>query len=396
MDMIRELENGVVAPSEGVGKWERAAWDVGVEVAGPNADDVDRLARFPHESLAAMRDFGLLSAPLPEEFGGGGANAAEMACAIRALAFHCASSALVLAMHTIEAFNLGRHGTTPPLRDFTREVAKDQLLLANANSEVGVGGDVARSICALNNVQLPWTLQKDALAISYGEYADAIMSTTRSSPDAAETDQIYVVVRRGSFTLEPLSEWDTLGLRGTCSRGFRIVAEVEPGLVFATPFGTMANEGLGQARQIMLSAVWVGLAEAAAAKAHDYVRAAARRTVGVVPPGALRVAEIAGELQAARSLLITSAIRFASFVEGSEMSTANFSITLRDLKVSTSKLSVNVSRAALEVCGIMGYKQESPFSLLRIIRDAHGGLVMVSNDRYLHDNAQLLLATKTL
>jgi acyl-CoA dehydrogenase len=396
MDIIRELTNGVVAPSEGIGKWERAAWDVGVDVAGPNADDVDRLARFPHESLAAMRDAGLLSAPLPEEFGGGGANAAEMACAIRALAFHCASSALVLAMHTIEAFNLGRHGTTSTLRDFTREVAKNQLLLANANSEVGVGGDVARSICALNNVQQPWTVEKDALAISYGEYADAIMLTMRSSPDAAETDQIYVVVRREAFTLEPLSEWDTLGLRGTCSRGFRIIAEVDPELIYSAPFATMANEGLGQARQLMLSSVWVGIAEAAAAKAHEYVRAAARRSVGVVPPGALRVAEIVSELQAARSLLITSAIRFSSFAEGNEMSGASFSITLRDLKVTTSKLAVSISTAALEVCGIMGYKQDSPFSLLRIIRDAHGGLVMVSNDRYLHDNAQLLLVTKTL
>jgi acyl-CoA dehydrogenase len=396
MDLIRELKNGLVAPSEGIGKWERAAWDVGVEVAGPNADDVDRLARFPHESLAAMRDVGLLSAPLPEEFGGGGANAAEMVCAIRALAFHCASSALVLAMHTIEAFNLGRHGTTPSLRDFTREVAKHQLLLANANSEVGVGGDVARSICALNNTQQSWTLEKDSLAVSYGEYADAIMTTTRSSPDAAETDQIYVIVRRESYTLEPLSEWDTLGLRGTCSRGFRVIAEVDPGLVFDVSFGTMANEGLGQARQLMLSSVWVGLAEAAAAKAHEYVRAAARKSVGVVPPGALRVAEIVGELQAARSLLITSAVRFSSYVEGSEMSQASFSVTLRDLKVSTSKLSVSIARAALEVCGIMGYKQESPFSMARIIRDAHGGLVMVSNDRYLNDNAQLLLAMKTL
>lgn len=394
--MIRELKNGVTAPSEGVGRWERAAWDVGVEVAGPNADDVDRLARFPHEALSAMRDAGLLSAPLPEEFGGGGANAAEMACAVRALAFHCASSALVLAMHTIEAFNLGRHGTSPSLRDFTREVAKSQLLLANANSEVGVGGDVARSICALNNEQEPWTLEKDALAISYGEYADAIMTTARSSSEAAESDQIYVVLRRESFTLEPLSEWDTLGLRGTCSRGFRIRAEVDPGLVYPVPFATMANEGLGQARQFMLSSVWVGLAEAAADTAHAYVRAAARRTVGVVPPGALRVAEIAGELQAARTLLITSAIRFASSLDGGEMSQATFTIILRDLKVSTSKLSVSISSAALEVCGIMGYKHDSPFSLLRIIRDAHGGLVMVSNDRYLNDNAQLLLATKTL
>ena len=51
---------------------------------------------------------------------------------------------------------------------------------------------------------------------------------------------------------------------------------------------------------------------------------------------------------------------------------------------------------ALEVCGIMGYKRDTPFSLDRIIRDAHGGLIMVSNDRYVHDNAQLLLVSKKI
>ena len=52
------------------------------------------------------------------------------------------------------------------------------------------------------------------------------------------------------------------------------------------------------------------------------------------------------------------------------------------------------STAALGICGISGYKRDSEFSLDRIIRDAHGGLIMVSNERLLGENAQLLLARR--
>ena len=42
------------------------------EVAAPNADDVDRQARFPMEAIDALREERALSALIPDEFGGGG------------------------------------------------------------------------------------------------------------------------------------------------------------------------------------------------------------------------------------------------------------------------------------------------------------------------------------
>jgi acyl-CoA dehydrogenase len=389
-----ELNDGLVAPADAVGTWEQAAWRLGAEVAGPAADDVDRVARFPQESSDALKAGGFLSALLPTELGGGGASLPEMVGAVRALAAHCASSSLVLAMHSIEAFNLVRHGTTPALQDFCRELAAENLLIANANSEVGIGGDVGRSICAIDTSTSPWTLDKQALAISYGEAADIVVTTARRSPDAGESDQAFIVCRRSQLRLEPTSEWDTLGLRGTCSRGFRLHVDVDPGLIFPVSFAEIANDGGGQARQLLLSAVWVGLAEAAAARAHEFTRAAAKKSIGTVPPSAIRVAEIALELQESRSLLASLAARFAWLDASSELQNAGFTMALRSLKVSTSSLAVRSATSALGVCGIMGYKRDSPFSLDRIIRDAHGGLIMVSNERLLGENAQLLLARR--
>jgi acyl-CoA dehydrogenase len=394
--MTSELNDGLLAPADTEGAWEQAAWRIGAEVAGPVADDVDRLARYPAEAVDALRSEGFLAALLPKELDGGGASLLEIVGAVRALAAHCASSALVLAMHSIEAHNLARHGTTPPLQALAMEISADGLLLANANSEVGVGGDVGRSLCALDRSTTPWTIDKQALAISYGDNADVVLTTARHDADAPETDQVFVLCRRGSFTLDPISEWDTLGLRGTCSRGFRLRADVDPDLIFPSPFAVVANDGGGQARQLLLSAVWVGLAEAAAARAHAFVRAAARKSIGTTPPSALRLAEIAGELQEARSLLTAQSLRFAWLDANEDLENAGYVMALRNLKVSTSTLAVRTATAALGICGILGYRRDSEYSLDRIIRDAHGGLIMVSNDRQLGDNAQLLLARRQI
>ena len=143
---MAELFSDLVrAPGEAQGRWASDAWRIGVDVAAVYADDVDVNARFPHETIAALKESRFLSAMLPAELGGGDASLADMVAAVRALGAHCVSSALVLAMHCIEIVNLNRHGDSPGLRELSREVAQSELLIANANSEVGLGGDVGRS-----------------------------------------------------------------------------------------------------------------------------------------------------------------------------------------------------------------------------------------------------------
>jgi acyl-CoA dehydrogenase len=388
--------SGMAAPSEATGPVESAAWRIGLEVAGPAAAEVDRDSRFPREAVEAYKQERLLSALIPEELGGGGATLAEVAGAVRAVSFHCVASALVLAMHSIEVSNLVRHGKSEPLQELMREIASKQLLIANANSEVGIGGDVGRSICAVEPTDDGLRLEKQALAISYGEYADVIVATARRSADSEETDQVQVLCRRGEFELEQLSSWDAIGLRGTCSNGFRLIAKVDPDMINPVPFATIASSGGIQASTILLSAAWVGLSEAAAAKAHDFVRAAARRSIGTVPPAAAHLAELAVELQQARSMLTAAATRFTMLEDSEEMESPSFIASVRNLKVGTSELAVHIATAALSICGIVGFKRDTPFSLDRHIRDAHGSVVMVSNERYLRANAEMLLARKHL
>ena len=56
---------------------------IGADVAGPAAEAVDREARFPHESIAALREERMLGALVPRELGGRGATIAELGAVAR-------------------------------------------------------------------------------------------------------------------------------------------------------------------------------------------------------------------------------------------------------------------------------------------------------------------------
>jgi acyl-CoA dehydrogenase len=369
--------------------FDAAVRDV-AEVAASAADDVDAASRFPHEAVAALKERRLLSALLPPELGGMGATVPDVADAVRRMASQCAASALVLAMHSIDLANLVRLGSTDRLQDLLREIAGAQLLCANANSEIGLGGDVERSQCAIEVAgDGRLTLTKEALAISYGEYADVIFACARRSPDSEPTDQVQAICRDAQ--LEPLSDWDATGLRGTCSRSFRLVAEIDPDLIYPVPFAVIASTGGMQNTLLLLSSVWVGLAEASAVKAHAYVRAAARRTIGTIPRSASRLAELSVRLDQLRALHSTACVRLGNAARDGAMEDPDLNATLRNLKVATSEGAVSVAIAALEICGIAGYRRDTPFSLDRHLRDACGGLVMVGNDRVLKASGEMLV-----
>ena len=120
------------------------------EVAAPAAEAVDREARFPHETVAALRQARLLSAAVPARLGGAGLSLTELGRLCQALAQGCASSAMVLAMHTIQVGCIARHaGDDAFFGGVLRALVGDQLLLASMTSEVGTFGETRRSVCAI-------------------------------------------------------------------------------------------------------------------------------------------------------------------------------------------------------------------------------------------------------
>ena len=266
---------------------------IGREVAAIHAADVDVQARFPKETIDAFRAEGLLGALVPTELGGLGHDLRTAAAVVRTVGRYCASSAMILAMHHIQVACLVRHGRSEKLRGYARRVATDQLLLASATTEIGIGGNTRSSTCFVERDGADgFTLTKQAPVISYGEYADAIFTTARRDAESPPSDQVLAVCETPAVTLTPLSGWDTLGFRGTCSLGFTLEASGDAALILDDPFGDISAQTMLPTAHLLWSSLWLGLAEEASWRAQRFVQKAARKDPGTMPPGAIRLAAL--------------------------------------------------------------------------------------------------------
>lgn len=366
---------------------------VGREVAAPLADAVDREGRFPREAVAALREARLLGALVDREFGGEGAPLGQIAEACHALGRYCANTAMVFAMHQIQVACLLDHGRGGDwTRDFLRDVAERQLLLASATTEGATGGDTSRSDCAAEGADGRVRVSKEGCCISYAEEADAVLVTARRAPDAPPTDQVLCVARREDIRLEPAGGWDALGMRGTCSATWRLEFAGAPGQVLPAPYAVVLERTMLPVCHTLWSSLWLGIATDALGRAGAFLRARARQRPGETPPGARRLAEALAALEASRAH-VAGAVRRAegARAEGAEPPGLGFGIAMNGLKTATSATAFRLVQEALLVCGIAGYRNGTPFSVGRHLRDIASAPVMVNNDRILGATAAMAL-----
>ena len=369
---------------------------IGAEVAGPAAEAVDRDARFPREAVAALREERLLGAFVPRELGGRGATIGEIAAVCETLGRFCASSAMIYAMHQIEVACLVRHGLPAPFfRSYLAELAEREWLIASATSEAGVGGDLRRSVCAVEGDGTRIRVTKHAPVISYGEEADDILLSARRTPDAAPGDQVLVLARKADTRLTRTAGWDTLGMRGTRSLGFTLEATGLAEQIVPVPFAEIASQTMLPVSHVLWTSLWLGLASDAVSRARAFVRAEARRTPGTVPPGALRLAETVAHLGTMRAMVHGGRADFErSQNDLGVLAGLGFAIRMNNLKTEAARMAPEIVARALAVCGISGYRCDSPYTVGRHLRDALGAALMISNDRVLSASGAMLLVCK--
>ncbi len=363
------------------------------EVAGPVAADVDERGRFPSETLAALKAEGLLAALVPVELGGGGASLAEVSQGLVALGRRCASSAMVVAMHHIQVACLVRHGRNDLLRRYLEELAEHQYLLASATTEVGTGGDVRSSICALEVSEGRFRVEKQAPVISYADDADAVLVTARRTADSPDSDQVIVLCRPPGLELEQVGEWNALGFRGTCSTGFVLRATGDADSVLDEPYADISTQTMLPTAHLLWSSVWLGIASDAVELARRFVQGEARRKPGTPPPAALRLAEVTVVHQQFTDMVQSSLARYEA-ADADRLSSIGFGVGMNALKVSASTLVVDIVRECMLICGLASYRLDTPYSLGRHLRDSMGAALMVNNDRIMANNAQMLLVLR--
>ncbi|MDX1914851.1 MAG: acyl-CoA dehydrogenase family protein [Methylophilus sp.] len=371
---------------------------IGREIARPNADDVDIKARFPIETANALREAGAFIWPIPVEFGGLGVDSYELAKQCAVLGQYDASAAAALAMHHTQILSAVHHANgNPALQDYMRRVAKENRIIASVTSEVGPGGNMRNSQCAVERQGDRYTLTKKATTVSYGSYADDLMITARKDSTAAAGDQVLVIAERGNFELKDKGVWDTLGMRGTCSEPATVVAHGEAWQVMEVPFADIATYTMVPTSHLFWAACWYGVATDAVNKSRELLRLKARSMPGTTPMGAHRVADLDAELQSMEHEVFGMAREYADAIaqnDNEKLGGLAFAKRINALKLNCSKKVIAIVTEAMATIGIQAYKNNSPFSLSRQLRDAHSAVMQVHNDRIQQTNASILLVHK--
>ena len=369
------------------------------DVAAAHADDVDRAGRFPGESIDALRALGALSAPVPEALGGGGVSLSAIAACCQELGRACGASAMVFAMHHIQLLTIVRHLERDSWFEsyLQRQVAEGRLI-ASVTSEVGTGGDMARSIAAVTPGENGLaSFEKQAPTVSYGAYANDLLTTLRRAPESEPGDQVAALTHSEQHSLEQTGTWDVLGMRGTCSPGSIVRAEFPAEQILPTPFPTISAESMVPVSHILWSHLWLGIATDAFDRARAFVRAAAKQKPGQPVPAATRLSHLLSDLTLLRAEVSSGLEEFLSASEEPgrpRLSTMAAALRFNNLKIATSEQAPRVCQGAMGVCGIVGYKNDTPFSIGRHLRDTMSACLMVANERIHETNANLLLIAK--
>jgi acyl-CoA dehydrogenase len=376
------------------GDWSARARAVAA-IAATHAVDVDSGSRFPAEACAALKEQRLLGVMVSRDLGGEGAGIADVADICYQLGQACSSTAMIYAMHQIKVACVTRHmRDNAMLANTMRRLCTEQLLLASSTTEGQAGGNVRSSEAPVEHVDGRIHLERKASVISYGAYADGIVTTARRSADAAGSDQVLVAFLKSDYTLTRLQGWNTLGMRGTCSEGYTLKATGQAGQILPDPYEVIHSQTMVPFAHILWGSVWTGIAASATGRAQAFMRQGMRTSNGQLPPGAPQFTKALQTLRTLRGMLANSLRAYERHMgDPKALASMDFQSLITLTKVEASELAVSVVMSAMRACGLSGYRADGDFTIGRHLRDVLSSPIMINNDRILANLSSSSLMT---
>ena len=351
------------------GSWVDRARTLAARIA-PFAADHDRDGTFVHEAFDLLRLEGFVGAPVPTEFGGGGASHVETGTILTELAKGCPATAVTLSMHYhLVATQVWRHNHGQPAEAVLRKVGGDHVVLVSTGA-----ADWVDSTGSARKVDGGFRITARKTPSS-GAPAGTILVT--SAPWADDPDGPSVIHCAVPFSAEGVSidpTWDSMGLRGTGSDTVVLddvfVPDESVSLIRqANEWHPVWNAVLGSAMPLIMAA-YLGIGEAPADIALGQTRARSNNGSGDVPAHLLPVVgDMINQLTAAQDLV---AAMFAASDDLHFAPTVAHASAILARKTMAAEALIATVRAALDVCGGVGFSR--PAGLERLYRDAHGAL----------------------
>ena len=366
-----------------------------LDVVRQHAERTDLDAEFPVESLAALRETGLLGLLVPAADGGPGGTLADMLRVSDALSRQCMSVGMIFAMHCQQVAAVVA-AAGPRLRaDLLPRLAAGRLYLASVTTEAGKGGHLLSSGTA-TTTDGEW-LQVDRFApvVTGGVHADGFLITMQA-PGATSPNQVSLVYADAAqLDATAAGGWQPLGMRATHSIPMRLAGRVPADQVVGEhgSFRTLATTVFAPYAHLGWSACWLGAASGALARTVRLFRDPAERGRRDLSSELLRLrlSRARQRLDAVHAMLSHTASVYSA--PDTEVTSPPVQLLLNALKLTAAEQCLAAVDELVELTGLRhGYLRDSPLWLERVLRDLRSASLNYGNDRlHLADGSLVLL-----
>ncbi|MBI4627186.1 MAG: acyl-CoA dehydrogenase family protein [Candidatus Rokubacteria bacterium] len=331
----------------------------------PIAAEIDREARFPHETVKRMGALGLMGIMVPERWGGSGADTVAYVVAVEEIAKACGSHAVIMSVNnSLYCDPLLTYGTDAQRERFLVPVAAGHANGCFALTESQAGSDARNQATLATRDGDSYVLNGKKQFISTGREASFALVFSQTDRAKAHHGISAFVVEKGAPGFGVSKTEDKLGIRASDTAELvfedcRVPAASrlgEEGMGFTIAMGTIDGGRIGIAAQA------VGLAAGAYERAVAYARE--RKSFGV-PIGQHQMvqwmlADMATAIDGARLLTL----RAATLKDAGKP----FGVAAAMAKLFAAETAMKATTDAIQVHGGYGYIRE--YEVERYFRDA--------------------------
>jgi butyryl-CoA dehydrogenase len=331
----------------------------------PIAAEIDREARYPHETVKRMGELGLMGIAIPEKWGGAGADAVSYALALIEIARACGSHAVIMSVNnSLFCDPIYRFGDDTQREKFLRPVASGHEKGCFALTEPQAGSDATNQQTVAVRDGDHYVVNGRKIFVTNGREASAALVLCQTDRAKGHHGISALLIEKGTpGFLVPKTE-DKLGIRASDTAEFvfedcRVpVAHRlgDEGMGFKIAMKSLDGGRIGIASQAL------GLAMGACDRALAYARE--RKSFGVPIAQHQMVqwmlADMATAIEGARLLVLRAAsLKDAGRPYGTASAMA---------KLFASETAMKVTTDAIQVHGGYGYIRE--YEVERYFRDA--------------------------
>ena len=340
----------------------RTVRDFAESRVAPLAEELDREERFPYELVSELAELGLMGIPIPEEYGGAGADTVSYAIAIEELTRIDSSVAITVAAHTsLGTMPIYLFGDEAQKQEWLPSLASGERLAAFGLTEANAGSDAGATLTRAELRDGEWHVDGSKIFITNaGTDITACVTVTALT---AEDEISNVIVPNGTPGYEISAPMRKLGWHASDTRELSFKDCVVPEGNLLGPRG----QGFHQFMQVLdggrisVAAMGVGLAQGAYDLAFAYAKQREQfgRPIAKFQAVQFALADMATEIEAGRQLVYR-----AAWLKDQGK---DFGLAAAQAKLYTGILSNRAANASLQIHGGYGFMEE--YAISRLFRD---------------------------